>query len=105
MKDNKINYRFNKEKRRNRIVVVAALLAAVVICCICFYFMHSVSVKNNEQSIKIASLEKELEHEKQRSEDLKTLRERINSKEYMEEIAREKFNLAYPDDYVFVPND
>lgn len=57
--------------------------------------------RNNEDSARIEQLKKEIEQEKERSRQLAEYEKYVNTKQFVEEIAREKLGLIYPDEKVF----
>lgn len=44
----------------------------------------------------------QIAEEKERQEDLKATKENINSKEYIEEVAREKLDMYLPNERVYI---
>lgn len=57
--------------------------------------------RNNEDSARIEQLKKEIEQEKERGRQLAEYEKYVNTKQFVEEIAREKLGLIYPDEKVF----
>ncbi|HAZ90578.1 MAG TPA: hypothetical protein DCX21_01250 [Eubacterium sp.] len=100
-----LKHRKEKKNKKNNLVMFMCVLAALVICAVCVYGIYDISKKNHEQEVEIAKLEKEEALERQRAEEISGLKDKVNSKAFIEDTAREKFNLAYPDDTVFVPKD
>lgn len=45
---------------------------------------------------------KQIAEEKEKQEELKTTKENINSKKYIEEVAREKLNMYLPNERVYI---
>ena len=52
-----------------------------------------------------ARLEQRIREEKDRTKELEILPEYIQSDEYIEKAAREKFGLVYEDDIIFKPEE
>jgi cell division protein DivIC len=50
---------------------------------------------------KIEQLNKQIEDEKQRAEDIEEKKAYVQTKKFIEEMAREKFNLVYKDEIIF----
>ncbi len=52
-----------------------------------------------------AILQAQIDAEKERAEEIELLRKRSQTKEYYEEIAKEKLGLVNPDEIVFMVED
>ena len=62
-------------------------------------------VKNNGYRSRKTELEQEIQDEKVRAQEIKDLRDYINSDEYIEKIARDKLGLVYGDEIIFKAED
>ena len=51
---------------------------------------------------KVQSMQIEIDAEKERTNDLQKQCEAADTREYIEQIARQKLGMAYKDEYVFV---
>lgn len=103
----KKNVRRNSREKENiqkKRTIKATLVIAFVICAILGYNIMALNSENKEDENKITDLTGKLEQEELRKEELDRLEDEVNSDSFVEKIAREKFNLCYPDDIVFVPN-
>lgn len=89
------------QKPSNKIVGFAVVIIVVALV----FFMNSMGKeaenRNNEDSARIEQLKKEIEQEKERSRQLAEYEKYVNTKQFVEEIAREKLGLIYPDEKVF----
>lgn len=78
----------------------------VVVFCICLG-MKSLSLK--QESSELAKrrdvLEKQIETEKQRTKELEELEKYMKTKKYMEEVAKGKLGLVYPDEILIEPEN
>ncbi len=96
-----------KEKRRKRskIKAIIALFSVVgVIAALAIVFLVSglkISARNSEYDKKISELRQNIETQKERTTQLEERRDYMNSREYIEEVARNKMGLIYPDEIVF----
>ena len=94
-----------KRKKRSKIRAVAALTAVVgVIATLAIIFLVNglkVSARNKEYDAKINELKAGIEVQKARTGELEAKKEYMNSKEYIEDVARNKLGLIYPDEIVF----
>ena len=64
--------------------------------------LHSKSAELEQQK---ESLESQIEQEEQRTKDLEELEKYMKTKKYMEEVAREKLGLVYPDEILIQPSN
>ena len=87
--------------RGNRVGM--ALVALVVFVLITVLLMQSYVLKNKISAASASNdeLRTQITQEQGRTEDLKTLPAYINSDEYIEKVAREKFGLVYKDEVIF----
>lgn len=69
--------------------------------------MRTVMMK--QQSAELAEkqrvLEREIETEEQRTKELEELEKYMKTKKYMEDVAREKLGLVYPDEILIEPEN
>ncbi|MCM1308374.1 MAG: septum formation initiator family protein [Butyrivibrio sp.] len=77
------------------VIIVAALVFAVS------SMSRSLEGRNNRDSAKIEQLRNEIEQEKERAEQLEAYEKYVNTKQFVEEIARDKMGLIYPDEKIF----
>ena len=76
------------------------VIAVVVTLLIVVLLMQSAKISRKISAFEAsnASLETRIQEEKDRSEELKTLPDYVESDEYIEKAAREKFGLVYEDE-------
>ena len=80
-------------------IVVAILVGALL--------MQSIKMNHRIVSYRSsnAALESRIQEEKDRAEELKKLPDYVESDEYIEKAAREKFGLVYEDEIIFKPEE
>lgn len=61
--------------------------------------------QSKELAEKQQLLEKSMESEEQRTKDLEELEKYMKTKKYMEEVAREKLGLVYPNEILIEPSN
>ncbi len=61
----------------------------------------SLQAKNREYKAQEAELEKQLEEEAARSEEIDELEEYVGTDEYVEDVAKDKLGLVYPNEILF----
>ena len=76
-------------------VVVGILIVVIMVAC---FGLHQRLVKNRERS---NELETEIAKEEQRAEDIEEYRKYTETREYIEEVAREKLGLVYEGEVIF----
>ena len=80
------------------------IVFVVVVFCICVGVKaHSLNKERDELAAKQEMLEKQIKNEEERAEELAALEKYMQTKKYMEEVAREKLGLAYPDEKLIEP--
>ena len=61
----------------------------------------SLHKKNQNYKVQEAELEKQLEEEELRAEEIDELEEYVGTDEYIEDVAKEKLGLVYPNEILF----
>ena len=80
------------------------IVFVVVVFCICVGVKaHSLKKERDELAAKQEMLEKQIKNEEERAEELAALEKYMQTKKYMEEVAREKLGLVYPDEILIAP--
>lgn len=82
------------------ITLVLMLLTVVVSIRITTLYTH-----NKKQEKELLTLQKQIEEERERYLELLGEREYMKSDEYIEELAREKFGLVKPGEFIFINED
>ena len=84
---------------------IKKLIKRLIIVCIIIYafitFCNQQKILNTYASSNI-EIEKKLEQAQEYQEQLKEIKENVNSKEYIEEAAREKLDMYRPNERVYV---
>ena len=93
-----------KEERRT-MKSIKKMLKRLVIICIVIYtvvtFCNQQKILNTYAANK-EEIEKKLSQAEEYSEQLKKIKENVNSKEYIEEVAREKLDMYLPNERVYI---
>ncbi len=84
-----------------------AVIGSIVCLLILVLLMQSMKLKRKIVSYQAsnASLVEQIQEEKDRTEEIEKLPEYIQSDEYIEKVAREKFGLVYEDEIIFKPEE
>ena len=85
----------------NRIGMI--VIAVVVVVLISVMLMQSSGLKKKIAAFQVSNeaLEEQIQVEQDRAESLKTLPDYVNSDEFVEKTAREKFGLVYEDEIIY----
>ena len=82
---------------------VSVLVITMAMVCLAFamlYQTHTLRAQDARYSAQVASLQTQLEQEQERSEDLEESKAYVQTRQYIEEMAREKLGLVNPDETV-----
>ena len=85
----------------SQIAVLIIILAAALLITVLVVQRHRLSVKIGEYNTQIEKLQDQIQAEKERSLELEKLPAYVDSYEYIEKVAREKFGLVYEDEILF----
>ena len=92
--------RYKKRTGIGIIAFVVLMLAAIV-----SYSRIGLNERYHKAEIKMDRLQAQIDEEKEREEDIKNLKVYVQTKSYIEEIARDKLGLVYKDDVIFTPEE
>ncbi len=85
----------NIKKFIKRLIIVAIIIYTAVT------FINQQKILNTYATNKI-EIEKKLAEAEKHSEELQAVKENVNSKEYIEQVAREKLDMYLPNERVYV---
>jgi len=88
-----------RKKRRTGLFLTAVMVLSI--CAIVTYKQQSLDLAEAKADEKIEQLNKQIEDEKQRAEDIEEKKAYVQTKKFIEEMAREKFGLVYKDEIIF----
>lgn len=92
-----------KYKKRTGIGVIA--LVVLILFGIISYQKISLGEESSKADLKIKRLAAQIEEQEERSIDINNQKAYVQTKRYIEEIAREKWGLVYEDDIIFQPEE
>ncbi len=96
-----------RKKRRKKNKKKFSFIAFIVLVfCICVG-IRTIGLRRQSAELaeRRASLEKQLKTEEQRTKELEELEKYMQTKRYMEEVAKEKLGLVYPDEILIEPDN
>lgn len=82
------------------IVFVVLILAAIV-----SYSRIGLEDRYNKAEIKMNRLQAQIDEQNERTEEINKKKAYVQTKSYIEEIAREKLGLVYKDEIIFKPDE
>lgn len=100
-----VNSDYKLRKRLNRIKFVTSIIIVVVICIAISYKKLSLKKQQLSYERQLASIEKDLEQEQDRTNEIKEYKAYVQTKQFAEEVAREKLGLVYPGEVIFEVED
>ena len=90
-----------RRKRRNRFGIGFVFLTMFVLFAAITVKKGDLVVRNNELQEEKARCEEEYAKLNEEQKEIEEYREYVNSDEYVEDIARKKLGLIYPDEIIF----
>ncbi|MDD6797409.1 MAG: septum formation initiator family protein [Clostridia bacterium] len=93
--------RLKRQRRSNMIAMLAAIAIVFVLSIIVLNGRKSLETKGNEYESRRAELSQQIAQEESRSQSLEEYRKYVKTKKYVEEMAKNKFGLLYPDEIIF----
>lgn len=91
------------KNRRKNLTLVAFVV--VVLCGVISFKKIELNQKIEAYEKKIAQLEAEKAEEEQRTKEIEEYKAYVQTKKFIEQEARDKLGLVYPDEIVFEPEE
>ncbi len=91
----------SSRKKRSRTGKICISLMVVMLIGILSFQIVNLYHKDQAYEEQQSQLEAELEEEQQRTEDLEAEQEYVGTDEYVEDMARSKLGMVYPDEILF----
>ena len=95
--------RTRQDKAANRMTLAGISLVVVSLAVAINLRGTSLKAKDREYQVKEANLERQVEMEEERAEELEERRIFVQTKQYIEQIAKEKLGLVNPDEILLKP--
>jgi len=92
-----------KDRWGNRLAIIGATIVVFSLGIVVNIKSVSLKKKDQEYQQKEAALERLVQQEKERTDELEQYREYVQSKQYIEEIAKQKLGLVKPDEILLKP--
>ena len=95
------NRKSNTKKSSNRLVSAVICVLVIAICIAVSIASRKIKATNEEHAAKIEQLKDQIAEEEARGEELANYSKYINTKQFVEQVAREKLGLVYPGEIIF----
>ena len=93
-----------KKRGKNRMGILGIASVVVILGIVLFYNVNQSQEEIRQLEKREAKLQTELESQQQRRDDLEEQRVYVQTKKYIEEMAK-KLGLVYPNEIIFKPNE
>lgn len=90
-----------RRNHKNRTGIGVISFVVLIICGIVTYRGFGLTREKSDYEVKINRLKTQIEEQKERAVDIKNMEKYVQSKEYIEKIAREKLGLVNKGDVLF----
>ncbi len=97
--------RMRRRRQQNKASMICITLIVLILTGVTSVQIVSVYDRNQEYKKKEAELQSKVEEEEQRKEELEEYGEFVTTKEYIEQMAKKKLGLVYPNEIIFKEKD
>ncbi len=98
-------YAKKKKKRQNRTAMLGIILVVCALLAVLGYQTVQLQKRSDEYSARLEAVQQELEAEKARTQELEEEKVYTQSKQYIEQEAKEKLGLVNPNEIILKPED
>ncbi len=95
--------RRQRRKRKSKVSVIAISLVVMMLSAVITYKSIELKAKNEAYIQREESLSRQIEDELERKAELEEYEKYVQTKKYVEEVAREKLGLVYENEIIFKP--
>lgn len=92
-------------RRQSRISSALIIVAVIVICVVSGFSVSDMRRKSRELSRTEADLEKKIERASIEYDNLVALEQYMKTSQYIEDVAKERLGMVYPDEIVIRPSE
>lgn len=93
----------NRYKKRTGIGIIAIFV--LLICGTVVYKRIDLQVEREKLNNRIERLDSQIKEQEEKKEEIKKLSAYVQTKRYVEDVAREKLGLVYEDEIILKPKD
>ncbi len=94
-----------RKKKKDRFGSLLIVFVVFLLCGLVGYNTISLNKKNNELTDKKENLDQQINEQKKVSEELAAKAQYMQTKKYVEDVAKEKLGLVYPDEIIIKPEE
>ncbi len=94
-----------RRRKKNGTGVGIIAFVVLILCAIVSYGRISLQDRYDEAQLSIQRLNARIGEQKERETNINNLKAYVQTKQYIEDIAREKLGLVYEDEIIFEPED
>ncbi len=95
--------RRQRRKRKSKGGVIAISLVVMMLSAVIAFKSIELRAKNEAYMLREESLNRQIENELERKAELEEYEKYVQTKKYVEEVAREKLGLVYENEIIFKP--
>ena len=103
MRDIRRTVRYKRDKWTNRMAIMGITLVVVCLAIVISTKGQGLAQSDRGYQMEEEQLQAQLEEEKERAEELEEYRIYVKTKQYAEEVAKEKLGLVNPDEILLKP--
>lgn len=96
--------RKKKDRWGNRLAIIGITMVVASLAVVVNLKSASMKKRDLEYQVKEEVLQKQVEHEKSRANELEEYRVYVQTKQYIEEVAKQKLGLVKPDEILLKPS-
>lgn len=85
----------------NRIISLVIVIVVIVLCIVLAVRSNQIKKQNASSQIRIEKIKQQIEEQKKIQSELLEYEKYTKTKQFVEEIARTRFGLIYPDEVIF----
>lgn len=89
------------KKTSNRVAMIGITVMVAVLLCVLFIQGSKLQGKAQVYAAREAALTEEIEKEKERTQEIEDQKKYIETNQYVEEVARQKLGLVYPNETIY----
>ncbi len=97
--------RLKRQRRSGMLGMILAFGLVLVVAVSLLISTKALKEKNDEYEVQKAKLEQQLIEQEERKSELEEYKKYVQTKKFVEEVAKDKFGLLYPDEIVFKPEN
>lgn len=97
--------RNTKKRKHSKLCTSMIVVCVLLLACIVFYKSIDLREKRDELRVQAAELQVQIENAEAEYQALEAREEYMQTKKYVEDVARNQLGLVYPDEIVIRPEE